>query len=252
MNPALGSPLLLRELRAPAGWTAALLEAPLPMPEHEQAPYLDAVASLLLQLPAFAEPHPEELFLLFEHCRPDVEIPILQANARFWLPQIGLGVWLERQAPTTWTAEEFLAAAPGTLRPVIDRIVRLTRDPDIQRDAWDRLLGSGTLVRLSTSAPDRFLAEATEFLQPRMIDRSLTSFPFYVPLLNAASLNTPSPAFRAPLHDLLPQTEAYLRESVEDGGLLLAVRQPPVKFWETLLQKPALFEILRLATHIDV
>ena len=243
------APIVLHELRAPPGWTAGVLQMPLPLPEADRPAYRDAVSGLLRRIPAFAAPHPEELFLLFERCRPAIEIPILQENARLWMPQLGLGVWLDRDPPTTWTAEEFTTAAPGTLRPVVDRVVRIGRRPEAQRSAWQHLLGSGALIRTSHTAPERFLPEATAVLQPRISDRSLTSFPFYVPLVTAAALQAPSPAFRAPLADLLPQTDAYLRESVEDGGLLMAVRQPPAAFWPTLLKPPYPFEVLRLAVE---
>ena len=238
--------MILRELKAPAGWTAAVLEAPLPLADDERGPYQQAVQDLVARIPAFVEPYPEELFLIFEYCRPAVEIPLLQDNARWRQPQFGLGIWLDSEPPTTWTAEEFTTAAPGTLRPVVDRVVRLSRDPEAQRDAWQTLLGSGALLRVSTTAPDRFVREATDYLQPTIADRSLTSFPFYVPLLTEASLLHPSLAYRAPLADLLPQTRAYLRESVTDGGFLLAVQQPPAVFWKALLQRtPSTFQVAR-------
>ena len=129
-----------------------------------------------------------------------------------------------------------MAARQGTLRPVIDRVLRLTRDPEAQESAWHSLLGSGALFSASLSRPELFLERATEFLQPRISDPSLTSFPFYAPLLSAGTLSALSPAFQAPFGELLPDVEVYCRESVEDRGFFLLIRQESGTFWSALLK----------------
>ena len=125
------SPVLtLQEVSAPQGWTAALLQQQLPIDDDEQLlAYRDAVAKLMERLTPFSEVHAEEVFLQFGRCRPDREIKLLQANARLWMPEFGVGIWLHGDPPHTWTRDEFEEAEPGTLRPVIERVVRVQRDP---------------------------------------------------------------------------------------------------------------------------
>ena len=226
--------ICLREIPAQTGWTAAVLEATYPVAAEAVQAYAAMVGELLQRLPAFRVPRPGELFLQFDRCRPEEEVLVLRENARSWQPEIGLGVWLDREPPTTWSEEEFIAAAPGTLRPLMYRLFRLQRDPAVQASAWRRLLGSGVLVRVATVEPDVFLAGATDFLQPKIADTSLTGFPFYAPLLTAEALSRPDPMFDAGFDVSLPGVEAYLRESEEDGGLLIVSRQSSTAFWQSL------------------
>jgi len=89
-------------------------------------------------------------------------------------------------------------------------------------------------VRVAAVEPEVFLAGATEFLQPKIEDASLTGFPFYAPLLTAEALFRPDPMFDAGFDVSLPGVEAYLRESEEDGGLLIVSRQTSAAFWQSL------------------
>ncbi len=247
MTPAGTESFLLQELAAPPGWTAALLLQPLPVDDDlQRMAYRDAVGGLLAALPPFAEPHPEDVFLLFNRLRPQVEIKLLQSHARGWMPQFGVGIWLHSEPPQTWTRDEFEAAEPGTLRPVIERVVRVQADPGAQRSAWQMLLGSGSLIRVSSQTAEKFVQGTTDFLLPTIADPSLTSFPFYIPLLRGDQLRNASAAYDVPPDDQLPGVEAYVRESVEDGGLLLLLRQAGDKFWAVAETSSAALRINRL------
>ena len=236
----------LREIEAPVGWTAAVVELEFPASPDVQQAYAAVVAELLLRLPAFERAPAAEVFLQMDRCAPDREIPVIQENARSWQPEIGLGVWLDREPPTLWSKEEFLAAAPGTLRPVIDRVFRIQTDPTVQNAAWARLLGSGTLVRVVASAPGAFLEGATEYLQPRISEPSLSSFPFNLPLLTEAALRGSQTIYPGGPEAWLPQVDGYLRESAEDGGLLVLVRLPQDSFWPLLNERRLGVEPMRL------
>ncbi len=228
----------LHEIAAPAGWTALLLRQALPVAGAEERDrYAGAVDAVLGRLPMPQLVPSEEVLLLFERLRPDVEIPVFQNEARRWMPEFGMGVPLHGEAPATWSTDEFLDSEPGKLRPVIDRVVRLARTPEAQRGAWDTLLGSGALVR-TMAADTRFLTAATAVLKPTIADRSLTGFPFYVPLLRAEELDRARPVYDEPLEEYLPGVYAYLRESVEDGGMLLLLHQPPESFWKKFGASP--------------
>ncbi len=240
----------VEEVAAPPGWSALLFKQQLPVEDEEDLlAYREAVADLMARLPAFAEVHPEEVLLLFERLRPGKEVQSLQSNARGWLPEFGVGIWLDQKPPTTWTEDEFADAAPGTLRPVIERVVRIQRDPTAQLSAWRTLLGSGALIRVSCSTSDAFVKGATDLLQSSISDISLTSFPFYVPLLRPATLHTPASSYDLPLADQLPGADAYVRESVEDGGLFMLVRQPPKMFWKHVLRTPLDMEVAHITPY---
>ena len=244
--------LRLHEIVCPVGWTAAILETPFAPDGCPHPDYHAAVAWLLTHLDPFERAQAEEVMLQFDRCRPDVEIPLLRANARTWQPEIGLGVWPDQGPPTTWTKEEFLASAPGTLRPVMYRVLRVqTEDRSAQALAWQTLLGSGVLVRVATSKPNAFLSATTGFLQPKIEDASLESFPFYVPLLTATALARPHPAFAAELDSWLPFAEGYMRESQEDGGLLILSRQLPEVFWSTLAKSSISVDPVRLTRETN-
>lgn len=226
MTTSLKTPLILRELPCPLGWTAAVLETPLALEGGVHRAYHQAVMALLARLTPFQHSTSGEVLLQFDRMRPEVEIPVMQRNARYWQPEIGLGVWPHEGLPTTWTKEEFLAAAPGELRPVMYRVLRVQPDAAVQDAAFTALLGSGCLLRVATAHPGRFIPGSTTFFEHRILDPSLTSFPFYVPLLTSQALVAPHMDLKAPLNEWLPDVEGYLRESSEDGGLLLLVHQP--------------------------
>lgn len=241
------SRLHLREIACPDSWTAAVLETPFAPDGGPHPDYQAAVDYLFTHLEPFEHTIGQEVMLQFDRCRPDIEIPLLRTNARIWQPEIGLGVWPNQDVPTTWTKEEFIAAAPGTLRPVMYRVFRVqTEDPAAQASAWKTLLGSGVLIRIATSKPGGFLPAATAFLQPKITDVSLESFPFYMPLLTEDALAHPHPAFAAELNAWLPACEGYMRESEEDGGLLILSRQLPEQFWGALAKTKPPFDAVRL------
>lgn len=226
---------VLRELAAPPGWTALLLLQNLPLNEEEQlVRYRDAATQLLEALPV-PPGTPEDLLLLFGRCRPAIEVPVFRANASWWMPRFGVGLWMHQPPPTMWTREEIMLT-PGRPRPIVERVALLSNEPATQRAAWFRMLGSGAVLRVSRAADRDFIGESTDLLQPTIADESLTSFPFYVPLLTAAALLTPAPHLDIAFDEQLPGAFTYLRESIEDGGLLVLVRQEPVRFWRVMQQ----------------
>lgn len=247
---------LLREVAAPRGWTAMLLEYPLPIEEDdERLAYVDLVDGLLRVIPSFAEALHEELLLLFERLRTTVEVPLLRSHARAWLPEFGVGVWMHQEPPHLWTPEEFRLAENGKLRPIIERVVRIGGGLRELHSAWRCMLGSGSIVRVASTEKNLFIERSTELLQPRMTDPSLSGFPLYVPLLTVKGILAPAPAFSLPLEDLLPGIDAYLHESHEDGGTLILVRQQPEIFWNNLpsASKPVLdqFDLHRLTPSLS-
>ncbi len=229
----------LVEVAAPRNWSAVLLPQTFPIDvRSQQDAYRTAAEELLTLLHPFNPAESEELLLVFAQMRPDVEIPALRANARLWMPQFGMGVWLDQPPPTTWSREEFENAAPGMLRPVVERVLRVHTEPEVHRSAWQELAGSGAIIRVVCSKPNQFLPGAMEQLHGTISDPSLTSFPFYVPLLRADTLDQTWPEYNLPLEDYLPNVLLYARESVQDGGLLVLTRHSPERLRSLLERKP--------------
>lgn len=241
----------LRQLEAPAGWCAWLLEAEYPV-EHERAQaYRDQVQSLLDASDVFFPPWRQQVLLQFDRLRPGEDVALLRHNASLWLPDIGLGVWPHREAPRLWSREEFLDTPMQELRPIMHRMLRVDSNPAATRSAWETMLGLGVL-RIASQDPDRFYRQAEERSQARIVEPAFQSFPFYVPLLEVRGL-TELPA--SEVHGWLEGIDAYVRESSEDGGLLLLLRAAPALYFERLVasdRRAGLHrEILRLPHEVE-
>ncbi len=225
MTPPQTTSFLLEELVAPEGWAAAFLHALYPVPDDDLRAYRKAAGDVVEHLFApLAATTSEEVLLTFQFLRPRVEMEAMRTKTRLWLPEIGVGVWLDREPPTTWTAEEFENAEPGKMRPMVDRVVRIHRDRVAQSDAWLQTLGSGAATRWAYERGRDAMTATTELLESRMVDRSVLGFPFYVPLLTLESLRKRNPAYDEPWDDLLPGVQLVASESTGDGGLLLLGR----------------------------
>lgn len=147
------------------------------------------------------------------------------SHGREWLPKLGLGVWPDRPAPTLWTQQDFRNLAPGEMpRNLMDQVFRISKSEEAKESARDTMLGVGAVVQVLTPDPTPvFLRNARDLLLPPIKDPSFACFPFYLPLLEKRSLEG------APL-DVLDSwfcgASLYMRESVEDLGLLIASRAP--------------------------
>ncbi len=202
--------------------------------------YRRAVEHLLALRPEFAPPFAQEVLLQFDRFRPE-DVPLLQSNASQWLPDIGLGFWSHREAPTLWTRDEFINSTQDELRPLMHRIFRIQQEKKAVQSAWEALLGSGVLLRMAAPDAAAFYDAALKYYQPQITEVSFRSFPFYVPLLEGEALRQAS---GSDLQQWLCGAAGYVRESSEDGGLLLMVSAENHEWLEGLADEDDASEIM--------
>lgn len=158
---------------------------------------------------------------------------ILGANAPRWNPDFGAGVWLDEPPPRLWTEEELLRLPPGSkVRPPLYQLVRVQPEAADFPAVWREIGGRNAWLALSLSCnPETFLASQAEAYRQWITDPTLLASGWYLPLLRARSAE--SPLFAARRHHL-DLVATYLRESEEDGGLLIWSRMPLAPVLEEL------------------
>jgi len=156
----------------------------------------------------------------------DGSAPLFSRHGREWLPAMGLGVWPDRPPPTIWSREDFENLQPGELPRILAyQVFRITASPEVKERARDTMLGLGSIVQImGNDSIEDFLTKSRNALLPPITDPSFTCFPFYLPLLDLQSFSSAKPK---ELDYWLCDANIYIRESMEDQGLLLAVRRLP-------------------------
>jgi hypothetical protein len=229
----------LRQIPAPKGWCACVLDAAYPVAEPLLPLYKTALKQLTTLQAEFDPQHSQEVFLQFDRFRPE-DVPLLQANAGQWLPDIGLGFWPDRGAPALWTREEFINSTQDELRPLMHRVFRIQQEKKAIDSAFKVLSGTGVLLCISVAMRQKFYFETMEYYLPQITELSLRSFPFYIPLLDGASLRAAS---EEDLQNWLCGAAAYMRESSEDGGLLIVVPSSSDHWLDELVKQNGKSEI---------
>jgi hypothetical protein len=202
-----------------------------PAEERELAPVRVFIRNLVV---ALVDHHRGSLetFLQMTHLHLRDGSRRVSDHGREWMPSMGLGVWPGREPPHGWTLEELRGVVPGErLRPMMNILLRLGNRAR-GGDARDVMLGLGTVVQFVVGADGKeFLNASRELLLPPIKEPSYTSFPFYVPLLDAKGL---AGASEATLASWFCGAHACIRESPEDSGILIVGSE-------------SLFETVRLA-----
>lgn len=149
----------------------------------------------------------------------------LGENARHWNPDFGLGVWLDEPPPSLWTEDELLRTPPGArLRPPLFQLVRLQPQGGDLATAWRHFGGGNIWLALAVRPdPESFLAREAPRYREWVTDASLQAFDWCLPLLRARCAH--ADLLEARLHHL-EALDAYLRESEEDGGLVVWAKIP--------------------------
>jgi hypothetical protein len=142
-------------------------------------------------------------------------------------------VWPDREPPTVWTKEDFENLDFGEQpRTLMYQVLRVTTGVEAREDARNTMLGIGAVTQLMTTGGTEALLKAgIETLLPPIQDPAFTAFPYYMPLLEAKSLEG---AKTAQLDKWLCGAAVYLRESVEDQAILIASREPLAGLLESL------------------
>ena len=196
-----------------------------PVPEAERKESLQAMISLSR---AFAmQGLSSEMFIHIIPSKNPAVGALISPNGRDWMPRPGLGVWPARRPPAMWTKEDFENLEPG--RPpqgAVFPTFRISAPGEARERARATIYGTGAVLEVLTrDSGDVLVERGTQLLLPTIQEPAYRSFPFYLPLLDAAALaNVPYDKLQA----WLCGASVYLRESIDDGGLLL-VSLPPVR-----------------------
>jgi hypothetical protein len=212
----------LTPISAPSPWQAAVLPlSSFPTPEDQLGPVRRLIQKLVRSLGASESS--VETFIELTNLHLADGAAHLSKHGRHWMPSMGLGVWPDREPPTGWTIEEFQELVPGEkVRPLMNIAMRVMGPVEARHHARDVLLGRGTIIQvLADLDGDELLEQARNLLSPPIKDPSFTSFPFYIPLLEARSI---SRASADQLDAWSCGTHTYIRESPEDLGILILSR----------------------------
>lgn len=217
--------LLLKLLPVPAPWEAYLLSvSAFPLPQVEALSIKQFLGKLAPLISAPSKLN-SEVFIQFPYLSRGDGATRFSDHAKHWRPEMGLGVWYGRQPPALWTMEEMQKLEPGEkLRPLCHKVLRVTNGEGGQNQAKDVLLGLGTILQILTpDKSDLFLRRAKDQLLPMIQERTFRGYPYYLPILegkSAASIK------REELEQWLCGASVYIRESVEDTGVLILSRIP--------------------------
>lgn len=206
--------------RIPSEWPGEVYLFPVrgfPVPEAER-PELRRILNELtgdLAKEGFAE----HLFVQLAQLHRGDAAARFSAQAPAWKPKMGFGVFPNRKPPSGWTREDFTELGPDERpRTLMNQVFEIAK-PEARAEAWESLFGLGTIAAVFTRDDSKtLLKKTTEVLLPPIVDAAFRSFPYYFPLLDAASFGGDGPT----IDSWLCGGAVYVRESVEDSGVLLA------------------------------
>lgn len=215
----------LASLRAPAPWSAFVIPVSgFPLPEPERSRLLGLLRRIS-QSAAKRWNLVSEIFLELEQMKGlDCRYRFAD-HGRDWMPQVGLGVWPDRDPPALFTKEEFENWAPGSrMREVLCEVFRISTAPQHRDQARDAMMEYGCVFEILTDEPAPMLLGK---MKPVYLDfiksPSHRCFPFYVPLLEGKTLENLS---SEQLDHWCSGISVYVRESVQDKGILIASTMP--------------------------
>lgn len=146
-------------------------------------------------------------------------------RARDWMPEVGLGVWPDRDPPAIWTREEFEDLPPGgKLRELMCEVFRISTSQERRAQARSEMLEFGCVVEiLAADLTERFQSNLKEPYLEFIKARSHRCFPYYIPLLEGMTVEK----FGADeLAHWCPGISVYVRQSFQDRGILIASPLP--------------------------
>lgn len=157
---------------------------------------------------------------------------LLSDNARHWTPQTGLGVWAHRPPPRMIRGSDVEDLDPENLPQVMSIHLRVQSEGTARLHAMTTMLGTGCGLQLvSRLDGKRLLRSLQEHHLTTIEDRIYRIFPWYVPLLENSALEQP---IEQQTLDAVQGINLYIRESQEDGGVVLLSTEPLRGILETL------------------
>jgi hypothetical protein len=154
-------------------------------------------------------------------------------HARQWIPEMGLGVWPHRPPPRQWMAEDLEDMDPESGMPtLLYSLYRVTAPGNARLDAMTVMAGTGTGLQIMTRMEGAKLFHDLKDLFLGFIqDRVFRIFPWYVPLLDKAALVEPMNPLTV---HAMRGISLYIRESPEDGGILIVSAEPLTEIFTQL------------------
>ena len=155
---------------------------------------------------------------------------VLHEHLKEWKPELGLGIWPDRKPPQGWTEERFVNAAAAAFRSAepqlpSHRLLRLAGKSSARVEAAARMTGFGTMVEMfGHDSYEKIAERGRKLYLPGIMERRFQRETFYLPLLDRETLRTARTP--AQLATWLCGVDIYVRESPEDGGLLIVSRKP--------------------------
>src|SRR5947209_2431597 len=158
--------LRLQSLPVAAPWQALLLPVSgFPLAEAEVAAARILLERLTTEL--CREAASSETFIRFSHLHLGDGASRVASRGSQWMPMMGLGVWPDREPPTTWKLEELMDLAPGEKTPLLmDIVLRITGPPETRTGARDVMLGLGTVIQFVIPEGQDLLGAAESRLKP--------------------------------------------------------------------------------------
>jgi len=231
------SNFVLRSLRAPSPWQAFVLPVSgFPIPD----PTCSAITDLVRRISSRAAARWKlfsEVFMELEQMKGLECRYLLSDHGKEWLPEVGLGVWPDREPPALWTRQEFEDLPPGgKLRELVCEVFRISTTPEHRTRARDEMLKFGPVVEILTSCnTSEFLGNMKPVYLSFIKERSHRCFPYYIPLLEGSTIEKMS---AEQLQNWCPGISVYFRESFKDKGILLASSLPLGEVFEDLGGRP--------------
>lgn len=142
-----------------------------------------------------------------------------------WIPEAGLGVWPNRPAPRMWKIEDLGELDPAAgMPPLLNSLFRVTAAGNTRLDAMMTMTGTGCALQLLSRVEGQvLLRDLKEVFLDFIEDRVFRIFPWYVPLMDKAALAEPiAPLVQSAMRGI----SLYMRESVEEGGILILTAEP--------------------------
>lgn len=150
---------------------------------------------------------------------------IFSRHAGHWIPETGLGVWPNRPAPRMWKLEDLGELDPASgMPPLLNSLFRVTAAANTRLEAMTTMTGTGSPLQLVSRAEGKVLLhDLKEVFLGFIEDRIFRIFPWYVPLMDKAALVEPiAPLVQSAMRNI----SLYVRESAEDGGILILSAEP--------------------------
>lgn len=225
-GPAAPGTVALLPLAAPRPWHAFLVEmSAFPAPLYELRPVHRTIEALVSRVAARRRLTRQVFVQVQQIARGGDAAERIGTHAARWLPQLGMGVWPDRPAPYTRTMKDFEHLGAGEMPEVIFfQVLHVTGPAEARAHCVETMMGLGTTVQILAAEEEAaYLARIGPVLSAPITERSFQQFPLYAPLLEARSV---AGAGSADLGRWLGGAALYVRESREDGGVLLLADGP--------------------------